>query len=231
MRGRLDAAMSAATVTNSGLASERVRVRMVDRVRELGVRDARVLAALAAVPRHAFVDAALASRAYDDTALPIGFGQTISQPYIVARCAELALEGVADAATARVLEIGTGCGYAATVFAQVFGKVLSIERIKALHQFARERLRPLRLPNVHLLLGDGTAAYAPEAPYDAIIVAAATADVAPAWLAQLKPNGRIVAPIGDADQRLTVIQRDANGRVSRCNVEPVRFVPLRPGVA
>lgn len=223
--------MSAAALVNQGLASERVRARMVDRVRELGVRDSCVLAALAAVPRHAFVDAALASRAYEDTALPIGHGQTISQPYIVARCAELALEGTADEKSARVLEVGTGCGYAAAVFAQIFGQIWSIERIKALHQLARERLRPLRLPNVHLLVGDGTAGYAADAPYDAIIVAAATANVPDAWLAQLKPNGRIVAPIGEADQRLSVLQRDANGRVSRRNVEPVRFVPLRRGVA
>lgn len=223
--------MSVASPANSGLASQRVRARMVDRVRELGVRDTRVLAALGAVPRHVFVDAALASRAYEDSALPIGQGQTISQPYMVARCAELALEGVADPVSARVLEVGTGCGYAAAVLAQVFGQVHSIERIKALHQLARDRLRPLRIPNIHLLLGDGTAGYAPEAPYDAIVAAAAAApDVPAAWLAQLKPAGRIVAPIGDADQRLSVMQRDARGRVSRRIVEPVRFVPLKSGV-
>lgn len=225
------AAMNLAHHANAGLASERVRARMVDRVRELGVRDPRVLAALDAVPRHAFVDSALASRAYEDTALPIGEGQTISQPYIVARCAELALEGISDANAATVLEIGTGCGYAAAVLARIFGKVFSIERIRALHLLARERLRPLRLSNVHLLLGDGSAGYAPEAPYDAIVVAAATASVPDAWLEQLKPDGRIVAPVGDMEQRLIVMQRDGGGRVRRRNVEPVRFVPLKPGVA
>src|SRR5512141_1503006 len=130
---------------HGGLASARVRDRMVERVRELGVRDSRVLDALRAVPRHLFVDEALASRAYEDTALPIGHGQTISQPYIVARIAELALEGVADPRTARLLEIGTGCGYAAAVMAQLFGDLVSVERLRALHDRARENLRPLRL--------------------------------------------------------------------------------------
>lgn len=218
-------------LANSGLASERVRARMVERVRELGVSDARVLGAMAAVPRHAFVDAALASRAYEDTALPIGQGQTISQPYMVARCAELALEGVADVKSARVLEIGTGCGYAAAVLAHIFGHVWSIERVKALHQLARERLRPLRLPNLHLLSGDGMEGYAASAPYDAIIAAAAAPQLPQAWLKQLKAQGRIVTPIGVADQSLCVVQVDTLGRASSRIVEPVRFVPLKPGVA
>src|SRR5512143_993085 len=131
---------------HGGLASARVRDRMVERVRELGVRDARVLDAMRQVPRHLFVDEALASRAYEDTALPIGHGQTISQPYIVARTAELALEAIADPRTARLLEVGTGCGYAAAVLAQIFGEVISIERVRALHERARDNLRGLRLP-------------------------------------------------------------------------------------
>ncbi len=220
---------------NSGLASERVRARMVERVRELGVRDMRVLAALGTVPRHAFVDAALASRAYEDTALPIGQGQTISQPYTVARCAELALEGIADVKAARVLEVGTGCGYAAAVLAHVFGQVWSIERLKALHQLARERLRPLRLPNLHLLLGDGTEGYAASAPYDAIVVAAASPEVPAAWIKQLGSQGRIVAPLvvssGETNQRLCVVQADAAGRITQRVVEPARFVPLKAGLA
>jgi protein-L-isoaspartate(D-aspartate) O-methyltransferase len=216
---------------NSGIASERVRDRMVGRLRELGVRDARVLAAMAEVPRHAFVDSALASRAYEDTALPIGFGQSISQPYIVARCAELALEAVGDPASACVLEIGTGCGYAAAVLARVFGKVISVERVKALHQLARERLRPLRIPNLHLLLGDGTAGVASDAPFDAIIAAAAGSEVPEAWIAQLKPGGRVVAPLGRDEQSLVVLDRGADGKVRRRQVEAVRFVPLRAGVA
>ncbi len=185
---------------HGGLASARVRERMVERVRELGVRDARVLEAMRAVPRHLFVDEALASRAYEDTALPIGHGQTISQPYIVARIAELALEGIADPRAARLLEVGTGCGYAAAVMAQLFGDVVSVERLRALHDRARENLRPLRLPNLRL-----------------------------AWIEQLKPGGRIVAPVGGLQQQLIVASKDANGRVQRNVKEAVRFVPLRGG--
>jgi len=216
---------------NVGLASERVRARMVERVRELGVRDPRVLGALAEVPRHAFLDPALASRAYEDTALPIGQGQTMSQPYIVARTAELALEGCVDPKAAKVLDVGTGCGYAAAIEARLFGTVISIERVRALHELARNNLRPLRIANLRLLYGDGFDGAAAEAPFDVIVAAAAGEDVPPAWLAQLKPGGRIVAPLGGPDQRLTVICKDEAGRVSRKSTEPVRFVPLRTGVA
>lgn len=231
MAGR-NGSMSAVPV-NSGLASARVRARMVEQVRALGVRDARVLAALDAVPRHTFVDAALASRAYEDTALPIGLAQTISRPYTVARCAELMLEGVSEAKAARVLEIGTGCGYAAAVLAHIFGQVISIERLKPLHQLARERLRPLRLANLHLLLGDGTQGYAASAPYEAIVAAAAGAQVPEAWLKQLKWPGRIVAPLAVAsgqEQRLCVIELDVGGRTRQRVIEPARFVPLKTGL-
>jgi protein-L-isoaspartate(D-aspartate) O-methyltransferase len=221
--------MKAAHAPNAGLASARVRDRMVQRVRELRVQDPRVLAALAAVPRHAFVDDALASRAYEDTALPIGHGQTISQPYIVARTAELALEGIADPARAKLLEIGTGCGYAAAVLAHLFGTVVSIERIRALHERARANLRPLRLSNVRLLYGDGTAGAAAGGPYDAIVAAAAAEYVPPAWNEQLKPGGRIVAPLGGAQQSLTVLVKDEQGGLQRRSTEGVRFVPMRLG--
>ncbi len=214
---------------HSGLASARVRDRMVERVRELGVRDARVLEAMRAVPRHLFVDEALASRAYEDTALPIGHGQTISQPYIVARIAELALEGIADPRAARLLEIGTGCGYAAAVMAQLFGDVVSVERLRALHDRARENLRPLRLPNLRLVFGDGAQGVAAGAPYDAIVAAAAGDELPPAWIEQLKPGGRVVAPVGGMQQQLIVATRDANGRVQRTVKQAVRFVPLRGG--
>jgi protein-L-isoaspartate(D-aspartate) O-methyltransferase len=214
-----------------GLDSERVRSRMVERVRAQGVRDVRVLEALAAVPRHAFVDAALASRAYEDTALPIGHGQTISQPYVVARAAELALEGIAVPAQAVVLEIGTGCGYAAAILARLFGAVISVERVRALHERARSNLRPLRLANVRLVFADGNEGLSSEAPYDAIVAAAAGEQAPPAWVAQLKPGGRIVAPVGAAEQRLTVIAKDGQGRVRRRTTEPVRFVPLKGGLA
>jgi protein-L-isoaspartate(D-aspartate) O-methyltransferase len=221
--------VTTAHAPNAGLASAKVRDRMVARVRELGVQDARVLAALAAVPRHAFVDDALASRAYEDTALPIGHGQTISQPYIVARTAELALHGIADPGQARLLEIGTGCGYAAAVLAHLFGQVVTIERIKALHERARANLRPLRRSNLRLLYGDGTAGAVGAAPYDVIVAAAAAEYLPPAWVAQLKVGGRIVAPLGGAQQSLTVLAKNEQGEVTRCSAEAVRFVPIRLG--
>lgn len=214
---------------NGGLASAKVRDRMVERVREQGVRDPRVLDAMRAVARHAFVDPALASRAYEDTALPIGHGQTISQPYIVARTAELALHDIVDPRNAKVLEIGTGCGYAAAVLAQIFGTVISIERVRALHDLARNNLRPLRIANLRLAFGDGSMGVAAEAPFDAITAAAAGERVPPAWIEQLKPGGRIVAPIGGDDQQMMVITKDAQGRIQQRSTEPVRFVPLRGG--
>ena len=215
----------------SGLVSARVRNRMVERVRELGVRDMRVLEALRTVPRHLFVDEALASRAYEDTALPIGHGQTISQPYIVARTAELALEGLMDARSARVLEVGTGCGYAAAVLAQLFGEVVSVERLRALHERARENLRPLRLSNVRLILGDGALGVSAAAPYECIVAAAAGDEIPRAWIDQLKVGGRIVAPLGTWNQQLTIAVKDASGGVQKSRKEPVRFVPLRGGIA
>jgi protein-L-isoaspartate(D-aspartate) O-methyltransferase len=215
---------------DGALASARVRERMVARLRAAGIRDARVLDAMAVVPRHAFVDSALASRAYEDSALPIGCGQTISQPYVVARAIELALAGRADAKNMKVLEVGTGCGYAAAVMAQVFGTVYSIERLRALHERARSNLRALRLPNLHLVHGDGREGLPAQAPFDAIVAAAAAADVPPAWLDQLAAGGCVVAPIGDHAQRLLAVRRDGSGRVRRSDAGQVFFVPLRSGV-
>ena len=219
------------TSQHAGLASARVRDRMVERVRELGVSDPRVLEAIRTVPRHLFVDEALASRAYEDTALPIGHGQTISQPYIVARTAELALENLTDPRTARVLEVGTGCGYAAVVLGHLFGEVITIERLRALHERARENLRQLRLPNVRLVFGDGAQGVAAAAPFDCIVAAAASDAIPPAWIEQLKIGGRIVAPVGTWNQQLLVATKDENGQVQTSGKEPVRFVPLRGGVA
>jgi protein-L-isoaspartate(D-aspartate) O-methyltransferase len=216
---------------HAGLASAKVRERMVDRVRELGVRDSRVLDAMRAVPRHLFVDEALASRAYEDTPLPIGHGQTISQPYIVARTIELAIEGLPDRQKANVLEVGTGCGYAAAVLANVVGGVVSIERVRALHERARENLRALRLPNLRLVFGDGSRGVPQAAPYDAIVAAAAGDAIPPAWIEQLKTGGRIVAPVGVDEQQLVVAQKDESGKLIRSGKEAVRFVPLRGGVA
>ena len=218
------------TQINTGLTSARVRERMVERLRELGIRDARVLAALLAVPRHLFVDAALASRAYDDCALPLGHGQTISQPYIVARSAELALGSMAEPKSARVLEIGTGGGYAAAVFAQIFGLVFSVERVRALHERARSHLRPLRLANVRLALADGVNGLPSEAPFDAIIAAAAAVELPSSWQEQLAPGGVVVAPMGAENQQLSVMSKDKVGRWTCRKVEPVRFVPMLSGV-
>jgi protein-L-isoaspartate(D-aspartate) O-methyltransferase len=221
--------MSAAG-NDAGMVSERVRERMVTRMREQGIRDQRVLDAMARVPRHVFVDAALSSRAYEDSALPIGHGQTISQPYIVARTVELAIAGVPRPQEMNVLEVGTGCGYAAAVLAQVVRQVYSIERLRAMHDLARSNLRALRLPNLHLVLGDGFAGLPAQAPFDAIVAAAAGAEMPAAWLEQLAPSGAIVAPVGVATQHLVVVRRDAAGRVMRKVEEEVRFVPLRSGV-
>jgi protein-L-isoaspartate(D-aspartate) O-methyltransferase len=221
--------LSPAEDGRAALASQRVREKMAERIGQQGVRDARVLAAMAAVPRHLFVDAALASRAYEDAALPIGHGQTISRPYIVARCAELLLAAIREPRAATVLEIGTGCGYAAAVLAQLFGTVVSVERLRPLHELARANLRPLRLPNVRLVFGDGSLGVPGQPPFDGIVAAAASAELPVAWLAQLRNGGRLVAPLGAAEQRLVVAQKDAAGRVSQRTIEAVRFVPLKPG--
>lgn len=211
-----------------GLTSDRRRAQMVERLRAQGIGDPRILQAMGAVPRHAFVDQGLASRAYEDTALPIGHGQTISQPYIVARMIELAAAG---RSLGRVLEVGTGCGYQAAVLARVAKEVYSIERIKALHELARNNLRPFRLANLRLVLGDGMQGLSEVAPFDAIVVAAAGLALPPSLLAQLSVGGRLLAPVGDsAEQRLVIVTRDSAERFSRSELEAVRFVPLKPGV-
>jgi protein-L-isoaspartate(D-aspartate) O-methyltransferase len=211
------------------LASERVRSRMAERVRDQGVRDARVLAVMAAVPRHLFVDPALASRAYEDSALPIGHGQTISRPYTVARCAELLLEAIVDPKAATILEVGTGCGYAAAVLSQLFGTVVSIERLRPLHELSRTNLRTFRLANLRLVFGDGTVALAGQPPFHGVIAAAAGESLPQVWIDQLAAGGRLVAPLGTEEQQLVVANKSASGRISRRTVEAARFVPLRSG--
>jgi protein-L-isoaspartate(D-aspartate) O-methyltransferase len=213
-----------------GMTSERTRARMVDRLREQGIRDARVLGAMAAVPRHLFVEEALASRAYEDTALPIGFAQTISQPYIVARMIEVLLH---DKEPQKVLEIGTGCGYQAAVLARVFPEVYSIERLKALHERARTNLLGLRLSNLRLVHGDGYAGLEKAAPFQAIVAAAAAPSVPEALLRQLAPGGRMVLPLRDGAggaQRLVLVQRSGRGFV-QSELDTVRFVPMEAGKA
>ncbi|MGA0613061.1 protein-L-isoaspartate(D-aspartate) O-methyltransferase [Caldimonas sp. KR1-144] len=217
-----------------GLDSEHVRARMVERLRRDGLADARVIAALQAVPRHAFVDSALVQQAYEDTSLPIGLGQTISKPSVVARMLELMLAVQPPLARARVLEIGTGCGYQAAVIAQFARSVVSIERLKPLHDKARANLAPLALSNLRLVYGDGRIGHAPNAPYDGIVSAAGGADLPSAWLDQLAPGGRLVAPMADArgaGQVLVVVDRLADGTLRRSIHEAVRFVPLESGLA
>ena len=211
-----------------GMTSQRTRARMVQRLRENGIRDERVLAAMASVPRHLFVEEALASRAYEDTALPIGFSQTISQPFVVARMVELVLQ---KEKAGRVLEVGTGCGYQAAVLARLFPEAYSVERIKALHERARANLLGLRLKNLRLVHGDGYAGLDGAAPFQAIVVAAATRQVPQALLRQLAPGGRMVLPLHEgAAQKLVLYERNGRGFVES-ELEPVRFVPMEAGRA
>ncbi len=210
-----------------GMTSARTRGRMIERLREQKISDAMVLAAMGVVPRHLFIDQALESRAYDDTALPIGFGQTISNPYIVARMTELARN---NRTLHRVLEIGTGCGYQAAVLGQVAKEVVTMERIAALVGQTRKRYRDLRINNVKLKHGDGMQGYAEGAPYDAIVIAAAFAAVPEALQLQLADGGRLVMPLGDDQQVLLVVTRHGD-EFTEERLEAVKFVPLLPGVA
>ena len=213
-----------------GMTSQRTRARMVERLREQGITDPRVLEAMAAVPRHLFVEEALASRAYEDTALPIGSGQTISQPYVVARMIEVLIR---DRPLGKVLEVGTGCGYQAAVLAQLTAEVYSIERIKELHERARANLRELRLKNLRLVYGDGGTGLQKAAPFDSIILAAAAPAMPQALLLQLARGGRMILPLREsrADaQRLVLVERSRLG-FTETALDPVRFVPLQAGKA
>lgn len=209
------------------LNSDRVRERMVDRLRGAGIADPRVLAALAVVPRHQFVDAGLATQAYEDAALPIGHHQTISKPSVVARMIELAAAG---RSLNKVLEIGTGCGYQAAVLSQVARDVYSIERIKPLYERAKQNLRPLRVPNIRLHYGDGREGLPAVAPFDAILLAAAGLEVPQALLEQLEIGGRLIAPVGGESQVLTLIERVAPTQWRESRLDRVFFVPLKSGV-
>jgi len=216
-----------------GMTSTRTRNRMVDRLRTDGIRDELVLEAMSATPRHIFVDEALAIRAYEDTPLPIGSGQTISQPWVVARMSELARAG---RAVERVLEIGTGCGYQTAVLARIAGEVYTVERIGALVAKARRNLQALNVKNVRLMHGDGTADLGEDLQFDAIIVTAGTTHVPTGLFKYLKPGGRMVLPLaqhgehGDGVQRLTVIEAAPEGYREQ-TFDAVRFVPLLPGLA
>jgi protein-L-isoaspartate(D-aspartate) O-methyltransferase len=210
-----------------GMTSQRTRMRMVQRLREQGIRDEVVLGAFTEVPRHLFVDEALAHRAYEDIALPIGFGQTISNPWVVARMLELARSG---GGLNQVLEVGTGCGYQAALLSRLARQVWSVERISQLLLRARAHLRELRINNVRVRHGDGHLGLKEAAPFDAIVMAAAATHVPEALLGQLAEGGRLVMPLGSQDQLLTVITREASGYAQR-SLEPVRFVPLVPGAS
>jgi len=222
--------MSVSRARGIGMTSQRTRDRMVARLREQGIRDEVVLAAMGAVPRHLFVEEALSSRAYEDTALPIGFEQTISQPFVVARMIEIVREGMngAGRSLGRVLEIGTGCGYQAAILAQVAKEVYSIERISGLLEKARANLRELRIANLRLVHGDGAAGLAQAAPFDAIVMAAASPRLPEALRDQLAPGGRMIAPLGAQEQSLCLVERTASGFREQW-LDPVRFVPMRVG--
>lgn len=205
-----------------GMTSTRTRERLIQRLRDLGIGDEIVLAALNKVPRHLFVDEALASRAYEDTALPIGHNQTISQPYIVARMTELLFANGAR----RVLEVGTGCGYQTAVLCALAREVYSVERLAPLHQNARRMLQELGYRNFRLKLGDGARGWEEYAPYDGILVTAAAQDVPMALLGQLATGGQLVIPVGSpARQELLSIRLTEQGYIQE-RLEPVNFVPL-----
>lgn len=210
-----------------GMTSARTRGRLIERLRAEGIADETVLAAINEVPRHIFIDEALATRAYDDVSLPIGHGQTISQPYIVARMTEVLRNGKQ---LNRVLEIGTGCGYQAAVLAKVAKEVYSVERIQPLYERARKTLRELKIFNVNLRYTDGTAGLPEQAPFDGIIMTCAAPALSSALREQLAVGGRMVLPVGTQEQFLYLIERDEKGyRESR--LEAVKFVPLLMGKA
>jgi protein-L-isoaspartate(D-aspartate) O-methyltransferase len=210
-----------------GMTSQRTRDRLVDRLRDKGIKDERVLEAMRVTPRHIFIDEAMAHRAYEDTALPIGHGQTISQPYIVARMTEVLLEG---GIPNKVLEVGTGSGYQSAVLAQLVPRVYTVERIAALLQKAREAHRKMRLLNVYTKHSDGAWGWEANAPYDAIIVTAAPESVPPGLFEQLADGGRMVIPTGSRNgvQQLKLYTRKGD-EVEEKDLELVRFVPLLGG--
>lgn len=208
-----------------GMTSRRTRMRLIQRLREAGITDEQVLTAMSDVPRHIFLDEALAHRSYEDTALPIGYGQTLSQPYIVARMTEVLMRHKPS----RVLELGTGSGYQTAILAALLDQIFSVERIKPLQNRARERLRTLGVHNVILKHADGGMGWPDKGPFDGIIVTAAPREVPEELKAQLADGGVLVAPIGEHVQMLTEIVRKGD-HFEVNEVEPVRFVPLLAGV-
>ena len=208
-----------------GMTSQRTRMRLVERLSDEGIQRVEVLDAIANVPRHIFLDEALSHRAYEDTALPIGYQQTLSQPYVVARMTEMLLA----AGATRILELGTGSGYQAAILAYLGKEVYSIERIGGLHRQARERLQRLGYRNAFLRLGDGSQGWPEAAPFDGMILTAAPGAIPAALYDQLADGGSIVAPLGRDTQMLTLVTRNGD-EFERREIEPVRFVPVLGGV-
>jgi len=220
--------MSDVRMSGIGMTSARTRDRLVQRLRDQGIANLAVLDRIRNVPRHIFVDEALGSRAYEDTALPIGFGQTISQPYIVARMTETLLE---NGPLQNVLEVGTGCGYQTAVLAPLVGKLFSIERIEPLLQRAKDRLKELEIRNVRFRHGDGIAGWKSHAPFDGILVAAAPLTVPEALLQQLAVGGRLIVPIGPEGEQELIRFTRREQKIDRQSLGSVAFVPLLGGTA
>ena len=214
------------TISGIGMTSQRTRARMVQRLREQGVQDQRVLNAMGQVPRHIFVEPALAQRAYEDTALPLGFAQTISQPFVVARMIELLIK---DRVLGKTLEVGAGCGYQAAVLATLTREVYTVERIAPLLERARQNLKQLKLFNVRCKHADGNLGLPEAAPFDTIILAAAAVQVPRVLLDQLAPGGRMILPLGGQHQVLLLVERQPDGTLLETKYDAVRFVPLLPG--
>ena len=219
--------MEGPRLTGIGMTSARTRERLVQRLLEQGITDQRVLDRIRTVPRHLFMDEALATRAYEDTALPIGFGQTISQPYVVARMTEALL---AAGELRKVLEIGTGCGYQTAVLSPLVGEMYSLERIAPLLARARRTLRELRVKNVNFRHDDGTVGWAARAPYDAILLTAAPHAVPPALFEQLAVGGRLIAPVGPEGRQELYRYTKGETRMERESLGAVSFVPLVSGL-
>ncbi len=216
----------AARLSGIGMTSARTRDRLVQRLRDQGITNLAVLDRIRNVPRHIFVDEALSSRAYEDTALPIGYNQTISQPYIVARMTEALLQG---GPLKKVLEVGTGCGYQTAVLAPLVGKIYSVERIAGLHKRASQRLKELGIKNVLLKHGDGILGWKSQAPFDGILVAAAPLSVPEALLKQIAKGGRLIVPVGPEGEQQLVCYTRTDKTVERRSLGAVSFVPLLGG--
>ena len=210
-----------------GMTSQRTRERLIQRLMDQGITRFEVLEAIRSVPRHLFVDEALAHRSYEDTALPIGYGQTLSQPYVVAKMSELAL---AQGRPRKVLELGSGSGYQTAILASLVDEICAIERIKPLLERARKQLRALRVRNVRLRHGDGLDGWASEAPFDLILGAAAPQRLPTQLLEQLAPGGRLILPVGGEQQQLMMVTATPEGYVEEV-IEEVNFVPMVRGVS